>query len=41
MDKLLHRLREEHAGVSIEGLFLGGAAHADVVRCQSVYTAKK
>ena len=32
MDKLLNRLRDEQAGVSIEGLFLGGAAHADDVR---------
>ena len=32
MDGLLHRLRESSAGISMCGLFLGGAAHADDVR---------
>ena len=32
MDKLLQRLKETSAGVSLCGLYLGGAAHADDVR---------
>ena len=32
MDKLLHSLSEEKAGVSICNLYLGGAARADDVR---------
>ena len=32
LDKLLHSLKHENAGVSICSLFLGGTAHADDVR---------
>ena len=32
MDKLLHSLKHEIAGLSICSLYLGGAAHADNVR---------
>ena len=32
MDKLLHQLSDERCGISICGLYLGGAAHVDDVR---------
>ena len=32
MDKLLQQLRDTSAGLSICGLYLGGAAHADDIR---------
>ena len=39
MDKLLHQLSDERCGVSICGLYLGGAAHADDVRTIASFAA--
>ena len=33
MEKLLFELNEKRAGISIYNFYLGGAAHADDVRC--------
>ena len=39
MDKMLQKLEDENAGISICNLFLGGASHADDIR--AISTSKK
>ena len=36
MDKMLQKLEDENAGISICNLFLGGASHADDIRAISI-----